>query len=306
MPWKLQRARRKTKTRDGWYCQVIWYAGSKRSMSVTLGWLDDHGDEDEVFARWKARVVAAPGINSIVTSVGADGVLPTDPEAVKRAIKRWITDDSEDLVSAVLAAESSRAADAALKSGDYGSLPLRDYCQRVWFPIRKRDNRGSWKREESRWNAILGVLGHHKLSQLTAIRWHLFLESQTTWGPTSKRLAQNAYRVLLKHAVNLEILSGDDGSRSSATPSCLPPCSSGPRRSGFGSGSSNHHLEYVRCHRGTLRTGLRDMHRLRELMRRHRTGTTRKKTAKRRESPTRSATSGQHQRAPMRGAHGFE
>lgn len=200
--WKAQRSKR----RGRWYGQVIW-SGAGPKVSATLGYLDEHGDPEEVWDRVKASCADAPTPDRIVVTVDDHhGVLPTDPVAIKDAIKAWVLDDTSSFVTATTEQWAAEDAQRKIDAGDYASLTLREYHARVWAPVRERDYPGSWKREQRLWPPILKGLGGVKMGNLDATRWHLWIESQTTWGTTMRRLAKNAYRVCLKHAVSIGVL----------------------------------------------------------------------------------------------------
>ncbi len=93
---------------------------------------------------------------------------------------------------------------------EYGAMTLRRYHDEVWWPLRIEEVADTTIEAESKkWTTILEHLGNVRCCDLTGRKWGAFLKARTTWGPTSRRLAQNAYRVALTHLVDeLEGIEG--------------------------------------------------------------------------------------------------
>lgn len=83
-----------------------------------------------------------------------------------------------------------------------GEMTLARYVAEVWTPIRSA-RASTWDRESWWWHyRILPVLGEVRLCDLNARKWTDFLGTLTVGG-RSKAIAQNTYRVALKHAVTV-------------------------------------------------------------------------------------------------------
>jgi len=90
----------------------------------------------------------------------------------------------------------------------YGAMTLREYHDRVWWPVRSAEIAiVSQDVEGKKWEAILPVLGDYRVCDLDAPTWASFLLTKESWGPTTRRLAQNAYRQALQHAVEIGAIS---------------------------------------------------------------------------------------------------
>lgn len=197
--WRLQRSRRA----KGWYYQLLHPALPGRS-AVTLGYLTD--DEAALVAE---RLPEMPPPDHLALTGLADPEAPEDappppmtPQTLAWAAKVYLLDATASVLQAV-AAEHARTEAARLEAaGKYGDLRLRDFWERVWWPVRSKEAApGTVQRERWLWERhILPGLGEIPVRHLDAVRWTRFLASKETWNGRTRAICQTAYRTCMTYA----------------------------------------------------------------------------------------------------------
>lgn len=182
MGWKVQRKRRKKGGKVAWYYEAIAEVDGTRYCHA-LGYLPGAPLPADVTKR---LIVEGEG-EEPTDPVWAEmtGLIPVPPLPTPSAAEPPQEPDDEGPT-------------------DYGSYTLRRFFLEVWWPIRSSEVAASTVENETKlWSVINDELGSYTLRDLDAVRWQRFLLGRETWGPTRKRLAQNAYRQCLKHAVDI-------------------------------------------------------------------------------------------------------
>jgi integrase len=78
-------------------------------------------------------------------------------------------------------------------------MSLRDYYEQVYADKRsRRVSEATWSKERLYWKRILSHLGDYRLSELSGAIWDDYLDTLNSGN--YKRLNQQAYRTLLRHA----------------------------------------------------------------------------------------------------------
>lgn len=207
MAWTLQRARRP----KGWYYQVA--SGKDRDrLALTLGYLSD---EEADLAR--SNLDALPAPDQLVTVAWDREEKPPPPSkaAMTTAAKCRLLDNSVTETWKSMEEDARKETIRKIARGDLKGISLRDFHDQLWWRTRVREAAPSTVRSEKPyWKAILADLGHIPLERLSTARWTAFLldraetggERGRPWGGTAQRLAQNAYRMALVHAVEIGAL----------------------------------------------------------------------------------------------------
>ncbi len=138
-----------------------------------------------------------------------------DREAARTKVLRflWLSSEKDGLVKAITNAPNVKniAAVADVVAGMESPrvqrmMPLRQYVQHVWEPVRKARNPGTWRRENGLWQRhLLPALGDLRLAELNGPTFDRFIQEVNALdgNPLSgatRRLIREAYRACLDHA----------------------------------------------------------------------------------------------------------
>lgn len=207
--WTLQKQAKS----KGTYWQAVIGVGADRRR-VSLGYISEQEAQEALV---RLRAVGS----SIVTTTTVRGIVAepdTDTEALpapvlgtptNEEIREWALDDG-GIASAgrsLLASHEERV-QRMIHSGEYAKLPLRDFYEHLWKPVRASEAAvGTIERERHLWKPILEALGNVPLDELDTVRWDAFLRSHSEWAGRTRVLHQNAYRVALNYACETGILA---------------------------------------------------------------------------------------------------
>lgn len=202
--WNLQRTSRP----KGSYYQAVYGRPPGRRRTITLGYITQE-EADHLLLGLRLQ-----GAKMVVV-VLPDGTLAPfdDPRA---PTGRYLYDDDAVRLGARVGASGEQVFDhavdeaafkAAVTSGDLGTLPLREFLERVFSPVREREvASATWKRERQIWGQILPVLGDLTVKSISGVHVDRFLSSRTTWGGGVRKIALATLRALLRYAVEIGVL----------------------------------------------------------------------------------------------------
>jgi integrase len=202
--WTLQ----KTSRPKGAYYQAVWGRPPGRRRTITLGYVSQE-EADTLLLGLRLQ-----GAKLVVVVLPDGQLVPFDDPRAPQG--RSLYDDDSIRLGARVGASGDQSFDAhldeaafkaAVQSGDLGALPLREFLERVFSPVREREVApATWKRERQIWGQILPVLGDLQVKAITGLHVERFLTSRTTWGGGVRKVALATLRALLKYAVEIEVL----------------------------------------------------------------------------------------------------
>lgn len=201
--WTLQRLHRP----KGAYFQAVWGRPPGRRRTVTLGYVPQE-EADLLLANLRLQGAR------LVTVVLPSGELVSFDDLRAPQGRPLYDDDSIRLAARACGEEPSWeqhfqevAFREAITTGDLASLPLREFYERIYLPVRRKEVvEGTVRREACVWGKINEVLGDLPVKRIDGITVERFLVSKTSWGGAARRLGMNALRGLLKYAVEVGVL----------------------------------------------------------------------------------------------------
>lgn len=182
--WNIQRSTRS----KGLYCQAVYGSGPSRA-TATLGYLtEEEASRALVNLRtYGDRLIQRDRSGKLLNLQEIrQAALATSETEIKKAVEAG---ERKDLNS-------------------FERLTLKDFVERVWMPVRSQEAAPKTvQRDRQVWGTIYPVLGDLKLHQLDTSKWTAFLASKETWGGRQRAITQVAYRMALRYAVELGIIS---------------------------------------------------------------------------------------------------